>query len=40
MRKYDWRNNKCLRNAKFDPCCIIKDIDSAIAAIRGEGCAK
>ena len=26
--------------AKFDPCCIIKDIDSAIAAIRGEGCAK
>lgn len=23
--------------AKFDPCCIIKDIDSAIAAIRGVG---
>ena len=26
--------------AKFDPCCIIKDIDSAIAAIRGVGGAK
>lgn len=23
--------------AKFDPCCIIKHIDSAIAAIRGVG---
>ena len=26
--------------AKFDPCCVIKDIDSAIAAIRGVGGAK
>lgn len=23
--------------AKFDPCCIIKDIDSALAAIREKG---